>query len=120
MGAPGVRGPLTIVEQGVQDADVMRSPENETAPQLPRDRTRFIKFKNADDAEYGNGILSRDNVQERGDGTLDSSVVSKDSAGLTDARRKVLGQYAAFGESNTNSDANNLRNVSYVEFGGSV
>jgi len=110
MGAPGVRGPLTIVEQGVQDADVIRSPENETAPQLPRDRTRSIKFKNADEAEYGNGILSRDNVQ--GDGTLDSSVMSKDSAGLTDARRKVLGQYAAFGESNTHSDANNLRNVS--------
>jgi hypothetical protein len=107
MGAPTVRGPITIVEQSNTD-NGGQSPEPNKHEESQQ-RSRLSQIKHAG----GGGLYSKlsagrhEEDQESADGTLDSSVVSQDGKGLNDARHKVLGQYAAYDKnaSNTGADA---------------
>lgn len=112
MGAPAVRGPITIAQQTNTDNTVGQLPEpNQHEESMHQQRTRVNKIKNAGGgglySKLSDGRLKED--QESADATLDSSVVSQDSMGLADARHKVLGQYAAFDKNTSNTGADATR-----------
>eukprot|EP00802_Teleaulax_amphioxeia_P001583 Tamp_01585.p1 GENE.Tamp_01585~~Tamp_01585.p1 ORF type:complete len:985 (-),score=213.21 Tamp_01585:2222-5083(-) len=105
MGAPAVRGPVTVVETPIAKETPSRSPEAQPgsmeAPE--RERNARAPMPRTKEAAGAGGVYSKlsdaRSVRdwESTEGNLDSSVISQASSiGMTDARQKVLGQYVAF------------------------
>ena len=101
MGAPAVRGPITMVEQPFSMTGARNSPTDEhreERQQHESERTRLNKINSA----VGGGVYSKLSAQrptednQSADDSLDSIMLRHDSIGLAEARHKVLGQYAAF------------------------